>query len=203
MNDIATTIDWPALRARLMKVSAQLERGHEVTPEERVETLRARARQVALAPPVAQAEATMDVVEFSLLHEMYGLEARFVRAVAKLEAYMPLPGAPAYVLGFAPWRGRMLTVMNLKPFFDLPPQGITNLNKIIVLQDGASEFGLLADAVSGALRVVPESLLQAPLPTMMGVRSAFCRGVTAEGLIVLDARLMLRDTRFGGGRTMR
>ncbi len=190
-------IDWSALRRRVDSARASLDRELAPDAERQRAILRARARIAA----VVRSEATdtapgLRLVEFSLLHETYGLDAAFVREVAHLDSYLPLPGAPPFVVGVVPLRGRMLTVVNLKPFFDLPARGLTNLNKIVVLEDGTTEFGLLADAVAGGLRHVPATDLKSPPSTFTGVRAHFTRGIAPDSLIVLDAGRLLRDPHF-------
>jgi len=56
------------------------------------------------------------------------------------------------------------------------------------------EFGLLADAVLG-LRHIPLNDLQHSLPTLTGLRAELLKGVTSEGLVVLDAGRLLSDSR--------
>jgi len=195
-------IDWASLRARAAAAQARLDELLSPAGERRRAILRERARLAARPPAAAEpVESRLELVEFTLLHENYGVEVAHVREVARLDNYLPLPGAPACILGVVPLRGRMLTVVNLKPFFELPDRGITNLNKIIVLGDGSLELGLLADSVSGGLRRVPVRDIQAPPPSFTGLRASFSRGLAPDALIVLAARRLLRDPRFDADRT--
>lgn len=190
-------VDWTALHQRADAAQARLDETISPTGERRRALLRERARLAARESAPAEPPASrLELVEFTLLHETYGVEASYVREVAHLEHYLPLPGAPTFILGVVPLRGRMLTVVNLKPFFELPEQGLTNLNKIIVLVDGPLEFGLLADSVSGGLRRVPARDLQAPPPSFTGLRARFSRGLAPNSVIVLDAPRLLHDPRF-------
>ena len=63
---------------------------------------------------------------------------------------------------------------------------------MIILGNGAIEFGVLADSVIGVRRILAESI-QAPLPTLTGVRAEYLKGVTADRLAVLDAVRLLAD----------
>jgi purine-binding chemotaxis protein CheW len=69
---------------------------------------------------------------------------------------------------------------------------LTDLNKIVVLRNETMEFGLLADQIIG-VHELPLAAIQPPLPTLTGVRADYLRGVTAERLVVLDARKLLED----------
>jgi purine-binding chemotaxis protein CheW len=193
-------IDWPALRRRLDQVRGNAE-GVAISPERRRQILRDRARAISARSGPIDPEPTLTVIEFWLVYEKYAVEMRFVREIAALRHYAPLPGAPEFVLGVVNLRGRIVSVVDLKRFFDLPDRGLTDLNKIIVLQDGSMEFGILADAVIG-VRTLQESSVQPPLPTLTGIRAEFSRGVTPDAMVVLHAQHMLSDKRLVPGSSV-
>lgn len=158
--------------------------------------LRARAR--LLAKPLAEAPgeaAVLDVLEFRLAQERYALEARHVREVYPLKDLTPLPCTPPFVLGIVNVRGRILPVIDLKRFFDLPDEGLTDLHRIILVEGAGLELGLLADAIVDVHSVAADAL-QAPLPTLTGIRSDYVKGITGEHLVVLDVDRMLDDPRI-------
>jgi purine-binding chemotaxis protein CheW len=163
------------------------------TEEQRI--LRRRALALAQEPPREAAEAQIEVVTFLLAHEEYALEANFVREVYPLTDLVPLPCTPAFVVGVISVRGQILSVIDLKRFFDVPTQGGTGLNKVIVLHSHDLEVGILADAILGT-RSIPPSDLQPPPPMLTGVRAEYLKGVTSEPLMVLDAAAILSDERL-------
>lgn len=186
-------VDWGEVRRRLEAAQAAVERIWAPGPEETERILRARAQALARQPRKAEAaEVSLDVVEFILAGERYAVESRFVREVHLLEDLAPLPCTPAFVLGIVNLRGEVLSVIDIKKFFDLPEKGLTDLDKAIVLESGGMRFGLLADAVAGARRV-PLAAIQPALPTLTGIRERYLRGVTSERLVVLDADKLLTD----------
>ena len=160
------------------------------------EILRARAR--VLAQPLAAPNAAtphLEVIEFRLAHERYALEHTSITAVHPLKDLTPLPCVPPFVLGIVNVHGRILPVLDLKKFFDLPEQGVTDLHRIILVEGNGLELGLLADAVAGVRRIELASL-QPALPTLTGIRSEYLKGVTAEHLVVLDVARLLADPRI-------
>lgn len=157
--------------------------------------LRARARALAQPPQAAPAAAQLEVLEFSLARERYALEIRYVREVYPLKDLTPLPCTPPFVSGIVNVRGRMLPVIDLKKFFDLPEEGLTDLHRVIAIEDNGVELGLMADAAV-AVRSIPAASVQPSLPTLTGIRSDYLKGVTAERLIVLDAARILADPRI-------
>lgn len=162
----------------------------------RAEVLRARAR--ALAREITNSAttiATLEVIEFGLAHERYALAAAHVREVHPLEDLTPLPGTPPFVAGIVNVRGRILPVIDIRKFFDLPEAGITDAHNILLVHTDEMELGILADTVAG-VRSIPLDTLQSSLPTLTGLREEYLKGVTAERLVILDAARILADRRL-------
>lgn len=186
-------VDWREAERQLEAARAAIERIWAPGPEETKRVLRARAQALARQPGQAEAAGEhLEVVEFVLAYENYAVETRYVREVCPLENLTPLPCTPAFVLGVVNLRGEILSVLDLKKFFELPEKGLTDLNKVIVLESGGMLFGILADAVVG-VRHVPAAGIQPSLPTLTGVREAYLKGVSAERTVILDAEKLLAD----------
>ena len=155
-------------------------------------TLRRRAALLARAPLAADTGERIDVVEFLLGRERYGLAAAHVCEVLPLKDFSPVPCTPPFVVGIMNVRGQIVTVLNIGKFFDLPDSGITDLNKVLLIETAAMKVGVLADAILGT-RTVRVEELQTSLPTLAGLRAEFLRGVTPDRLIVLHAAKFLAD----------
>ena len=188
-------IDWIEVRQRLDAARAAVERVWAPDPEEVKRILKVRAQALAREPEKAQAADALEIVEFLLAHETYAVESRHVREVYPLENLTPLPCTPAFVLGIVNLRGEILSVIDIRKFFDLPEKGLTDLNKVIVLQSDDMLFGILADAIVG-VRAVPLSEIQPSLPTLKGIREKYLKGVTRERTVVLDAGKLLADEKI-------
>lgn len=191
-----TAIDWSAVHRRLEAVRTTLERGWTPTLEEKKRILHARAQALAREPVREDAAPeALEVVEFLLAYETYGIESSYVREVYPLKELTPLPGTPPFVLGLINVRGQILSVIDLKKFFDLPERGLTDLNRVIFIRDNHMEFGLLADTILG-MRAVPLTDLQPSLPTLTGIREEYLRGITGERVVILDAKKLLSDKKI-------
>lgn len=166
-----------------------------MAPDATTRILQARAQALARPPVAALVEPMLEVVVFHLADEAYAIEATFLREVQPLKDLTPLPGTPTFLRGIINIRGRIVAVIDLKKFFDLPEAGIHDLHQVLIVHTPALELGILADRVVGC-RSVPESALQSALPTMTGIRADYLKGVTAERLIVLDAVRLLADPRI-------
>jgi purine-binding chemotaxis protein CheW len=134
-------------------------------------------------------------LEFRLAQEHYALETRFVREVQPLRDLTRLPCTPHFVLGIVNIRGRIVPVLDLRKFLDLPEKGLADLHCVILVQSGDIELGLLADVIVG-IRPLPIRSLEAALSTLAGVRADFIIGVTDERLIVLNLKNILSDPKI-------
>ena len=164
------------------------------------EILRQRARALAQAPPpMPEAGSELEVLVFRLADERYALETCHVQEVQPLRELTPLPCTPAFLRGLVNLRGRLLPVIDLKRFFDLPERGISDLHRILLLRTGEGggemEIGLLADTVED-ISTIPLADLQTSLPTLGGIRAEYLKGVTGDRLVVLDALRILADPRI-------
>ncbi|MDD5180892.1 MAG: chemotaxis protein CheW [Gallionellaceae bacterium] len=195
-QDEKTAIDWNEIHRRLDSIRVIIERGWAPDTEQTRRILQARAQALASEPGKIQTDAEcLRVMEFRLAHERYAVESRHVREVVALENLTPLPGAPAFVCGIVNVRGEILSVIDIKKFFDLPQKGLPDLHKIIVLQSDNMLFGVLADTITG-VRQIPLAGIQPSLPTLIGIREEYLKGVTPERTVILDAEKLLADEKI-------
>jgi purine-binding chemotaxis protein CheW len=136
------------------------------------ETIAEKLARLASAEPEAPSGPLH--VTFRLGGRTWAVLARYVRVIARLEAYTPLPGTPPHVLGVIQHRGRILPLFDLRPLYGLPTGGLTDLSRVVVMSDDrGADLGLVADA---ALDVAP---LDSPGDT-----------------VVLDGAALLQDPRL-------
>lgn len=186
-------INWDELHKKTEKISTALEQSFKPSPEEQKNILRERAAKLAVEPEKkAQAEEFIEVVEFLLAHERYAVASEYVREIYPLNDLTPVPCTPRFVLGIINVRGQVLSVIDIKRFFDLPEKGLTDLNKVIILHSGDMEFGILADAVTG-VRNLDLSEVETSLPTLVGIHKEYLIGVTRDREVVIDAGRLLTD----------
>lgn len=189
-------IDWSEVKQRLEAAHIAIEHIWAPTAEETNRILNERAQTLAREAVSAEAaDANIEVVEFILAHERYAVVSEYVREVYPLEDITPLPCTPAFVLGIINVRGEILSVIDIKKFFDLPEKGLTDLNKVIVLESEDMVFGIVADAISGVRRI-QRAGIQPTLPTLTGIREDYLLGVTAEHVVILAAEKLLADKKL-------
>jgi purine-binding chemotaxis protein CheW len=180
-------INWSEIHDRLARTELALAR--QRTAAEKKKILQERARALATVSNETTAEK-LELLEFLLAQEKYGVETSYVREVYPLKDLTPLPGTPPFVLGIINVRSEILSVIDVKKFFDLPERGVTDLNKVIIVEDGEMAFGIMADGIAG-VRTIAIAEIQPPLHIFAGIQAEYLRGVTQERLVVLDAGKIL------------
>lgn len=166
------------------------------------ERARLLARRAAEAPAPGE---MLTLVSFSVSGERYAIEARFVREIVRLFDLTPVPGAHHFLRGVTNLRGEILAVIDIRRFFGLDADGVTDLSRVVVLGDDRNELGVLADQAHAVAEVRADQVL-APPRSAPGIGRGCVRGVTKDALIVLDGAALLRDSRLtiddsGAGRS--
>ena len=87
-------------------------------------------------------------VTFQLDREMYGVNVMQVREVLRYSDIAPVPGAPAYVLGIINLRGNVVSVIDTRMRFGLPPSEITDNTRIMIIESERQVVGILVDSVA-------------------------------------------------------
>lgn len=190
----AGIVDWGKLRRRLEAAMTDVGRG--LAPDEKRGILRKRAGELARQDEQYQgAGAGLDILEFLLSYETYAIGMRWVAETYPLKDLTPLPCTPPFVAGIINVRGRIMSVIDIRKFFDLPEKGLTDLNKVIIVQNGEMEFGILADEILGT-RTIPLTEVQPPLATLTGIREEYLAGVTRKRTAILDGAKLLSDRKL-------
>ncbi|MHB8255541.1 MAG: chemotaxis protein CheW [Acidiferrobacter sp.] len=186
-------VDWEGVHRRLAKAQAAIDQGWVPTQAQREDVFRERARLIAQELPSETAPAeSLEVVEFSLAHERYAIASASIREIYPLTDITPLPCTPAFVLGVINVRGRILSVIDIKRLFDLPEKGLTDLNKVVIVQAHGLEMGILADTILG-VHLLRRKEIQPSIATLTGIREDYLVGVTRERVVILDVEKLLSD----------
>lgn len=175
--------EWDSIWERFAWSEAEDE---EVTLRKR---LQQRAQQYA-APPrdldVAAADSKT-VLTFELGEEHYGVDVMTVRGVRTIPRITRVPGTPPFYRGVVNVRGQVITVLDLRLFFNIPVgEEQVAPDELVVVRSGELEIGLLADNIEG-VATIPVSEFE----SVDNIRYAF--GVTSEQLVLLDVQRMLED----------
>ena len=110
-------------------------------------------------------EKKCQLIIFRLGREWYGVEITKVREVIKVSKVTYVPSSPEHIAGIVNLRGNILSVTDLKTIFSLPHEEPTEKTRIIAIESGILETGLLVDEVADSVEV-PVNKIEPELVTL-------------------------------------
>ena len=183
-------IDWAGIYHRLAHLQSALDQVGAVDAEQTRLVLRERAR--LLARPVTNPALSgddLDILEFRLADEHYGLETAHIAEAAAITAITKVPGTPDFVAGIVTLRGQILPALDLGRLFELPAAS-SGLDWVIVLGDLDNRIGVLATSIIG-VATISRAAIEPPVPTLTGGRANYLLGLSQTRVALLDAEALL------------
>ena len=134
-------------------------------------------------------------VTYRLGEETYGINVMQVQEVLRYTEIAPVPGAPDYVLGIINLRGNVVTVIDTRSRFGLPPTETTDNTRIVIIESDEQVVGILVDSVAEVVYLKTSEIDVAP---NVGTEESakFIQGVSnrdGELLILVDLNKLLTD----------
>jgi purine-binding chemotaxis protein CheW len=149
-------------------------------PSQRTENMAETAADVALYEEdlyerEEPKEIMLQFIVFRLAREWYGVEIAKVKEIVKPSKITYLPSSPEHIAGIINLRGNILSVTDLKTIFRLPHEEATQKTRIIAIQSGILETGLLVDEVVDSIEV-PMSKIEPALFTLPAEEGKYIEG---------------------------
>ncbi len=141
----------------------------------------------------------MQLVVFDLASEFYGVDIGDVREINRMQAITRVPGAPPFVEGVINLRGRVVPVVDLRKRLNLKVGEQTQESRIVVVDIGGRDVGVIVDAVSEVLRI-PTTTIEPPSSMITNIESDYLRGIAkldAKLVILLDLNKVLSTIEMG------
>ncbi|HOB28443.1 MAG TPA: chemotaxis protein CheW [Bacillota bacterium] len=107
-------------------------------------------------------EKEIQVVAFVLNNEEFACDINNVREVLKMVKVTPLPQSLKFVEGVINLRGEVIPVVDLRKRFNLPEVDYSERSRIIIVEVGSSQVGLIVDEVSEVLRLSSSQIQASP-----------------------------------------
>lgn len=187
---------WQDVKESLETARNIINRNNRLKEEVKIKILKERAAQLAKLPQEKiRVKKRIKLMKFIIGKEQYAIEPIYIREVYPLLGLTNIPCTPDYVLGVINLRGQIISVLDIKKFFEIPDSGITDLSKVIVLKDRNMELGILADKIIGVERVLEENI-QTSLPTLTDIREEYLKGITNERVVILDGKKLLSSEKI-------
>ena len=144
-------------------------------------------------------QGQMQYVTFTLEDEVYGINVMQVQEVLREIEVAPVPGAPHYVTGIINLRGNVVSVIDARTRFGLPPRESTPLTRIIVIEAQQQIIGILVDSVAEVVDIEVSEIETAP--NVGNEETArYIDGVVSRDeklLILVDLNKLLSEAELG------
>ncbi|NQW17514.1 MAG: chemotaxis protein CheW [Chloroflexi bacterium] len=129
--------------------------------------------------------AEQQLVVFDLSGEAYGISIESVREIIRLQEITQVPRTPEFVEGVINLRGKVIPVVDLRKRFGLQERDRDSDNRIVNVDIGGHEIGMVVDAVTEVLRISSGSV-EPPSNVITTADSGYLRGIAK-----LDNRLII------------
>ncbi len=141
------------------------------------------------------ADQVLQWVTFRLQEETYGINVMQVQEVLRYSEIAPVPGSPDYVLGIINLRGNVVTVIDTRSRFGLPPAEVSDNTRVVIIEAEKQVIGILVDSVAEVVYLKHSEIDNAPnVGTDESAR--FIQGVAnrdGQLLILVDLNKLLND----------
>lgn len=135
------------------------------------------------------------LVTFRLQDETYGIDVMQVQEVLRVSEIAPVPGAPSFVLGIINLRGNVVTVIDTRTRFGLPPAERDDASRIVIIESDQQVVGMLVDSVAEVVEL-RQSQIDAVPSIGSEESSRYIHGVASRDddlLIVVDLNKLLTE----------
>lgn len=181
---------WQRLRNQL----EQTQTGGQGAEDEKIRAQRLadRAklfRQRLERPLTDRAQQTFLV--FNKQQERYGVPLHEVVAVETLEHLTPAPNTAGFIRGVIPWRGSILSLVDLGRLFGRTETGIADVRACVIVEKAGQRLALVAYEVEAIIGVEDSELVQAPdLPAE--IAPEWILGVHDENRLILRVSELMK-----------
>jgi len=133
-----------------------------------------------------------EYLAFVLAGDMYAVQIAYIAEILKPPPLTEVPRAPREIIGVMSVRGRLVTVIDLRRRFRLAEQAQDRKTRILLVETGDEQIGLLVDEVLQVYRLA-ESEIE-PAHVLGGEQPAHIAGIgRPEGalLVLVDLKPIL------------
>ncbi len=118
----------------------------------------------------------IQLVSFMLDEVEYGVDILRVHEILRYPDITRLPNTPDFIKGVINLRGNVIPVVDVRIRFGFSKGDITDLTRIIVVETGGKQVGLLVDNVYQVVRI-PLINVDPPSELITGVSEDFITGI--------------------------
>ena len=143
-------------------------------------------------------------ITFALQNTLLALPLSSALEIGHRPMITPLFNLPDWVLGVSNIRGEVVSIVDLKTYFELPSSGPKRGGRLIIVHNRDMKVGMLVDRIMGILSLDQIDTDIQESPHREGKISSFISGVVVSGknlLNILDVDKLLSSPRMTKFRT--
>ena len=152
----------------------------------------------AIATQGNAATNEQQIVIFDLAGETYGADIQAVQGIVRMQQITSIPQAPPAVEGVINLRGKVNPVMDLRKRFGLTVTDETKDSRIVIVDIGQQDVGLIVDAVAEVTRI-PIDSIEPPSDVVSTEQTDYISGIAKfedRMIILLDLDKVLSGTKL-------
>jgi len=107
-------------------------------------------------------DSTLELTSFLVGDLLCGIENSRIREISNIRTITPVHHAPPEVCGVVNLRGQIMTVIDMGLRFGRQPVQTSRQTRILVVNDGQEDIGLMVDAVEDVVSASREELEPPP-----------------------------------------
>jgi len=127
----------------------------------------------------------LQLVVFDLADETYGVDIGSVREIIRIQEITKVPRTPDYVEGVINLRGKVIPVIDLRKKFGFKKAEVSKDTRIVVVDIGGNDIGVVVDAVTEVLRLSSDAV-EPPSGVITTTDSDYLLGIAK-----LESRLVI------------
>ena len=131
------------------------------------------------------AQAERQLVVFDLSAEAYGVDIGAVREIIRMQEITAVPQTPDFVEGVINLRGKVTPVVDLRKKLGVAVAERSDENRIVVMDIGGQDIGMVVDAVNEVLRISADSV-EPPSSVVSTAEADYIMGIAK-----LDSKLII------------
>lgn len=133
---------------------------------------------------------------FNKQQERYGIPLDDVASVESLEHFTPVPNAADFIRGVTPWRGSILSLIDLGRLFGRYESGIADLRTSVIVDIGSHRLAIAAFEVEEIVAIAPSELAASPgLPAE--IAPEWIMGIYDENRLILRTSELIKGIAVG------
>lgn len=136
------------------------------------------------------------LVIFTLDDEHYGVDIGQVWEINTMQEITRVPQAPDFIEGVINLRGQIVPIMDLRKRLKLEARSHDRDTRIMVIQSGENQLGLIVDSVREVIKV-PKDVIEPPAQFTTLIEDSYLRGIAKQEdylIVLLDMQLLLNKS---------